>query len=390
MNSILVFIGAIFILFVGRTIFIPLLIAVFLWYLINAIAAYYRKVLPFFKIDHEPAAKPKPVVKAAVKKQPVSRRVASKTKVAKPSLVVRAKPLICVACKTSNFIFDALSLLLSLATFGALVYAFVTQIQPAFAALITRLPELLERLFALQTYVADQFGMTINESILPDTSVLLTSIGSSVTQFSTALGLVLVYMLFMFIEQSTFPKKFSALFPEKSRSGKMRYILKSIDDNMKKYMFVKTFISALIAITSYVIMEYIGLEFAAVWAFILFILNYIPTFGTIIAVTLPILYSLITGVDTSQTIMVASGLIGVQIVFSNLIEPKMTGKALNLSILAILVNLVFWGILWGPVGMFFSVPLLVATFIIMSQFDSTRWIAVLLSASGEIPEKKGD
>jgi len=277
-----------------------------------------------------------------------------------------------------------------MATFGGFVYAFVTHIRPAFAGLVARLPELQERFLMLQTYVSEQFGLDIDTSVMPDTGAMISSLGASVTQFSTVLGLVLVYILFMYIEQSTFPKKFSALFPEKNQFSKMRYILKSIDDNMKKYMFVKTFISALTAVSSYLLMDYMGLEFAGVWAFIIFIMNYIPTFGTIIAVTLPILYSLITGTDTNQTIMIASGLIGVQILFSNIIEPKMTGKTLNLSTLAILINLVFWGMLWGPVGMFFSVPLLVATFIIASQFDSTRWVAILLSANGEIPEKKGE
>ena len=71
-----------------------------------------------------------------------------------------------------------------------------------------------------------------------------------------------------------------------------------------------------------------------------------------------------------------------------IIEPKLTGKTLNLSTLAILINLVFWGLLWGVAGMFFSVPLLVATFIITAQFDSTRWIAILLSADGNIPDKR--
>ena len=89
----------------------------------------------------------------------------------------------------------------------------------------------------------------------------------------------------------------------------------------------------------------------------------------------------------NQPLLVAVGLIGLQILFGNIIEPKLTGKTLNLSTLAILINLVFWGMMWGVAGMFFSVPLLVATFIVTAQFDSTRWIAVLLSADGNIPNK---
>ena len=132
----------------------------------------------------------------------------------------------------------------------------------------------------------------------------------------------------------------------------------------------------------------LGLDFAGVWAFIVFVTSYIPTIGAIIACSLPILYSLAVSSNLHTPILVATGLIGLQILLSNIIEPKLTGKTLNLSTLAILINLVFWGLLWGVAGMFFSVPLLVATFIITAQFDSTRWIAVLLSADGNIPDKR--
>lgn len=336
MNSIIIFIGSIVLLYLGRTLFLPLLVAAFFWYLLNAIAAYYRKALPW----------------------------------------------------RSSRAMGVLSGLMSLATFGGLVYAFTTHIRPMFAGLIARLPEIQQRLLALQAYLSDQFGIAFNESMLPDTGRLMSSLGSSATYFSASLGLVLVYALFMFIEQSTFSNKFSALFSEKRRADKMRYILKSVDGNMKKYMFVKTFSSVLTAATSYMLMSYMGLEFAGVWAFIIFVMNYIPTLGAVIAVALPVMYSLITSTAADQTIILASGLVALQILIGNLLEPKLTGKTLNLSTLAILINLVFWGILWGPVGMFFSVPILVATFVATAQFDSTRWIAVLLSANGEIPEKK--
>ena len=103
-----------------------------------------------------------------------------------------------------------------------------------------------------------------------------------------------------------------------------------------------------------------------------------------------LMFSLATAPTLHQPILVAIGLIGLQILLGNIIEPKLTGKTLNLSTLAILINLVFWGMIWGVAGMFFSVPLLVATFIITAQFDSTRWIAVLLSADGKIPDKRDE
>ena len=156
---------------------------------------------------------------------------------------------------------------------------------------------------------------------------------------------------------------------------------------MKKYLFVKTTISAITGVVSYFWMQTIDLEFAGVWAFIVFVTSYIPTIGAIVACGMPIIYSLVTAPSLQQPILTAIGLIGLQILFGNIIEPKLTGKTLNLSTLAILINLVVWGMIWGIAGMFFSVPLLVALYIVCAQFDSTRWIAILLSADGQIPDK---
>lgn len=345
LNGLIFFIGIIFILWLGRSIFIPLLIATFLWYLINAISAYYRKVFPFKKArdGHYPM----------------------------PSLV-----------------FDWTSNILAAATIGGFIYLFITQIRPMSAELIAVLPEMHARLLNLGEYISNQLGLQFDATLIPNISKIAANVGISAASIATTIGMIVVYMLFMFVEQSTFNRKFAAMFPNRRQSTKMRYIISSIDTNMKKYLFVKTFISATTGILSYVWLRSIGLEFAGVWAFIVFIANYIPTIGSIFACALPILYSLISAPTLEQPILVACGLIALQIILGNILEPKMTGKTLNLSTLAILINLVFWGMIWGVAGMFFSVPLLVATFIITAQFDSTRWIAVLLSAEGKIPDKR--
>lgn len=347
MNGFILFALIILTLVIGRSIFLPLLVATFLWYLTNAIAAYYRKILPYGK-------------------------------------------KYCVMNKTLCKAFDLTSFLLSLATLVGLFYAFVTQIRPMMTQLVASLPEIQSKLMTLLNYIAGQFGVTVSPAALPNITGIAANIGMGMAGALMSFGMVLVYMLFMFIEQSTFNKKIARLFPDSKRFKKINFILDSINDNMKKYMFMKTAMSAATALVSYFWLKYLGVEFAGVWAFIIFIMNYIPTFGSIVATTLPVVYVLLTAATLTTPLLVAAGLIAVQIVFGNIIEPRLTGKTLNLSTLAILINLMFWGMIWGAVGMFFSVPLLVATFIICSQFDKTRWIAVLLSADGEIPEKEED
>lgn len=338
MNRLILFIGTTFILWIGRDIFVPICIAAFFWYLINAISAYYRKAMP----------------------APES--------------------------KLLNFA----SKLFAVLTFLFLIYLFITQINPMFSELFTNIPEIQYKLNSLADYLSSMFGLSISYGNLTNISGIINSISSSAANGAATIGMVLVYIFFMFVEQSTFRHKFDALFESKRKSNKVAYILQSIDESMKKYMFMKTFISAATAILSYFWLNYLGLEFAGVWAFIIFIMNYIPTFGAIVACGLPILYSLLTANGMNEPILVSTGLIILQILLGNILEPKLTGKTLNLSTLAILINLVFWGMLWGPAGMFFSVPILVATFIITAQFDGSRPVAVLLSADGNIPDKKDD
>lgn len=338
MNGLILFAGSVLFLWLGRSILIPLLVATFLWYLINAIASYYRKALP---------------------------RIESK-------------------------LLDLASYILSVCTIALIGYLFITQIQPMFRELVAILPELQTKLANFANYLSESVGLKFDNNMIPNITKLAANIGTSVANIAASTGMIFVYMLFMFFEQSTFDKKLNALFTSKRQSKKMNFIINSIDENMKKYLFIKTLVSAITGIASFIWLQLIGVEFAGVWAFIVFITSYIPTIGAFIACTLPILYSLVTAPGIEQPILTGVGLISLQILFGNILEPKLMGHSLNLSTLAILINLVFWGMIWGIAGMFFSVPILVAIFIITAQFDSTRWIAVLLSADGQIPDKDDD
>ena len=347
MNKLLIFVGLILSLWFGRSIIIPILIAAFLWYLMNAISDYYRRIFP----------------------TPDSPQFGK---------------------KLWQITFDWLSYIGTLITVFLVCYLFITQIRPMFSELLTALPALQDKLVAFGTYLSNSVGIKFDANMIPNITKIAANIGSSIAGLAASMGMVFVYMIFMFVEQSTFNQKFNSLFPGKLQSKKILYIIDSIDTNMKKYLFVKTAISGVTGIASYIWLQLIGIEFAGVWAFIVFITSYIPTIGAIVACSLPILYSLVSAPSLQQPILTAVGLIGLQILFGNIIEPKLTGKTLNLSTLAILINLVFWGMIWGVAGMFFSVPMLVAIYIVCAQFDSTRPIAILLSADGNIPDKNED
>ena len=344
MHNLVFFIALIFILWIGRSIFIPLLFATFLWYLINAISSYYRKIMPFCDKESK-------------------------------------------ACKTSNKAYNLVSNILSFATIGGLIYLFATQIKPMLTELYHATPALQQKLLEFSNFISDKIGFDIDINLIPNLPQIAGYIGSSVAGLATSTGMVLIYLIFMFVEQSSFNKKIDAMPLSKIKTKKLRFILNSIDENMKKYLFTKTFISAATGLSAYVLLRIIGLEYASVWAFIIFILNYIPTIGSILACALPIAYALISGDTWHMALFTAIALISIEIVFGNILDPKLTGKTLNISTLAILINLVFWGMIWGLAGMFFSVPILAAIYITTAQFESTRWFATLLSCDGKIPDE---
>ena len=344
MNNLVFFIALIFLLWIGRSLFIPLLFATFLWYLLNAIAAYYRKIMPCYKSSTG-------------------------------------------ACKIPTKLYNFTSGLLSFATVGGIIYLFATQIEPMLAELYNSTPVLQQKLLIFSDYLSEKIGINIDMNMIPNLPQIAAYIGSSLAGIATSIGIVLIYLIFMFVEQSSFSKKINAMPLSKIKSKKLRYILNSIDENMKKYLFTKTFISAATGLCAYISLRIIGLEYASVWAFIIFILNYIPTIGSILSCILPIAFALISGDTWHLPLFTAIALIAIEIVFGNIIDPKLTGKTLNISTLAILINLVFWGMIWGPAGMFFSVPILAAIYITTAQFSSTRWIATLLSTDGKIPDE---
>ena len=290
----------------------------------------------------------------------------------------------------AGYTFDWVSRILSIGIIGFITYLFATHIHPMFAQLQSALPVLQTKLLTAFQYMSTSFGVSFDANIMPNFAQIAASVGASAASIAASIGMILVYILFLFIEQETFRNKTKNLFTNKRQSKKYAYIIESVDKNMKRYLFMKTVISGLTGLFAYIWMRAIGLEFAGAWAFLMFIMNYIPTIGSIIACSLPILFALAVGPSIHLAILTAIGLIGLEILFGNILDPKLTGKTLNLSTLAILINLVFWGMIWGIVGMFFSVPLLMVIFIITAQFDSTRPIAVLLSANGTIPDIRGD
>lgn len=209
---------------------------------------------------------------------------------------------------------------------------------------------------------------------------------------STVLGnftLVVIYVVFFVIEENFFQQKLDAVFRRKGRKESFVHVLSHVSEAINKYFTVKTEMSLLTAVLSYIIMLILGVDFPVLWAFIIFILNYIPYIGSLIASLLPAIFAIFQFGSFWPFLYVFLAVEAVQILVGNYIEPKVMGKSLNLSPLVVIIALSFWGAIWGILGMILSVPIVSVIVIICAQFDSTRSVAILMSENGNIETAVG-
>lgn len=201
---------------------------------------------------------------------------------------------------------------------------------------------------------------------------------------------VFLYLVFMLIERGRILKKIGLLGADESQRQAINETLGDIGVMVRQYITVKTVSNLVTATISYTIMLVIGVQFAGFWALLIFVLNYIPIFGAASAITLPVLLSLVQpdGGGVRMALIAAVSLIGAEQVMSNGIEPRIVGRTLNLSPLVILFSLGVWGSIWGFAGLLLSVPITVTVMIILSQFRSTRPMAIMMSDNGEIADIK--
>ncbi len=199
--------------------------------------------------------------------------------------------------------------------------------------------------------------------------------------FGTAFTAVL-YLIYIFGEQKWFAKKLKAT-SSKTYDHQLK-LSRDILQSIKQYVGIKTGTSFLTAALSYLVMVIIGLEFAFVWAFIIFVMNFIPSIGSAIATGFPVIFAIISTGTIWQPVT-ALLLIGfVQLYIGNSLEPKYMSNKLNISSLLVIFALYFWGALWGIAGMFLAVPLTVIIMIILSRIPQTRNIGIWMSGDGDV------
>lgn len=218
-----------------------------------------------------------------------------------------------------------------------------------------------------------------------DLSAIITSVAVSFTSVARDSFLIVIYVMFLLFEQGNFNSKLAALVGDPQQEKRMLRILAQIKSDVQKYLSIKFLTSATTGTLSYLLLDALGINFAEIWGLLIFLLNFIPTIGSIVATIFPSLMALAqSNDDFGLFFTVLFGVSALQVLIGNIIEPRITGKSLNLSPVVILFNLALWGAIWGVPGMFLCVPLLIITTIVMSHFPKTRPIAILLSSNGHV------
>lgn len=255
----------------------------------------------------------------------------------------------------------------------------VIEAAPGYQANLERLVQEIAGFFGLSQ--VPQLSQVLGELNLRQ---LASNFAAAATGIVGNAGIILIYVIFLLAEQRTFDQKLSAMFSDRERESEFRELLSHMQAQIQSYVWIKTLMSLMTGAISYVILLLVGVDFAGFWAFVIFMLNYIPTIGSMLGVIFPALLTLVQFGSPVPFAIVVAALGVTQFAIGNLIEPRIMGSTLNVSPFVVILSLVVWGSLWGIVGAILCVPITVIAMIVFAHFEKTRPIAVLLSGNGKI------
>ena len=257
---------------------------------------------------------------------------------------------------------------------------------------INRIPEYSE---SLQGLVNTVIGLV--ESLPIDAGSLLNYELFDVTQVLNVSGTLLsgildafsnwfvVFLLiaFMLADFAFLPEKFTAMFPDNKQLSTFSELMLSI----RRYLSITTTTGLIIGLGDFLILFFLGVDFAVLWGILGFLMNFIPSVGIVISVIPPVILALLEfGWQTA--LFSAVGIILINFIIENVIKPRVMEENLNISPLFVMISLVLWTFVLGPIGTILAVPLtLIATKLLLEASEETRWLAILTTAN---PRPKSD
>ncbi len=239
--------------------------------------------------------------------------------------------------------------------------------------------------------VESLINLDINDLLSSDQLDYGTLFGNIATVITGLVGdtfMIIIYVLFIFLEETSFKKKMRQYFSKRENDDQITITLNKIEESISSYLMLKTLVSLLTGLFSYLVLLFVGIDSPLFWAFLIFLLNYIPTIGSLVATLFPAIFSLIQFGEFTPFLIIAGAVGAVQVIVGNIVEPKLMGKSLNLSPIVTIMALALWGKIWGITGMILCVPITVIMLIVFAQFESTQTVALILSGNGKIGKEK--
>ena len=269
--------------------------------------------------------------------------------------------------------------MLILATVGAIVGSSIAEFTAALPTYQERLDAIVAGFlsFVREKLNGDESIQSLGDMINPGWAMgLAASILNSLKGVLTNVFLIIFMMVFMLLEASSVETKIAAAF---GRSAESLQGPKIFLANLGRYLGIKTVASVATGVLAGLLTWSIGLDFPLLWAMLAFSLNYVPTIGSIIAAVPAVLLALVQ-LGPGEAMATAIGFMSINLVFGNILEPRLMGYGVGISPLVVFVGLFFWGWVFGPVGMLLSVPLTMTLKLALESDEGTRWIAILLGS----------
>lgn len=274
------------------------------------------------------------------------------------------------------FIINAVLLVL-----GELIYVNMIILNKSLDLYEANLPVVLLQLNQL-------FGMDISSMVSEYTKDLDLEhhAGELINATTTLIGdgfLILIYVVFLLVEEGIFPKKLKVFYRDEKKHVQVRKLTDKMDKRIGQYLRLKTLVSFITGALSYIALLVIGVDAPLFWALVIFVLNYIPTVGSLIATFFPAIFAILQFGELAPFVYIMLSVGAIQIIVGNIVEPKLMGNSLNISSLVVVLSLTIWGAIWGIMGMILSVPITVVMIIVFEEIPSLRFLAIALSESGK-------
>jgi predicted PurR-regulated permease PerM len=189
--------------------------------------------------------------------------------------------------------------------------------------------------------------------------------------------LVVSLLVLLLLEVNQYRQKVERAFPSRT-NGRLVHAVENTSSKLRRYLGVMTLTSLLTGILTIAWCFILGVDLAFVWGLIAFVLNFVPTLGSVIAVIPPTLVALIFQ-GVGKGIATLAGLAVIQVIMGNFVDPRLQGKSLELSPLVALFSIVFWGWVWGIPGAILGVPMTISLVLVCQEFEPTKGISILLS-----------